>query len=199
MFDSDSTMTSRARLIAAAQKLFSQNGYEQTSTASIAKEAGTSESQLVRYFGSKAGLLEALFEVAWSGLQQQVLTATAAAPTAREALLDIVGIMIEAFTRDEDLAYLMLFEGRRIRGPEHEVFLSKGFRQFNQLLQQVIRRGQADKSLGSNVSVPALTSALLGAVEGMMRDQLTARRAGEPPPFGYDELRAVFATLLESC
>ncbi|MBW3566879.1 MAG: TetR/AcrR family transcriptional regulator; helix-turn-helix transcriptional regulator, partial [Proteobacteria bacterium] len=101
--------------IAAAQKLFSQNGYEQTSTASIAKEAGTSESQLVRYFGTKAGLLEALFDVAWAGLQQQVLSATAAAPTARVALLEILGIMIDNFTRDEDLAYLMLFEGRRIR------------------------------------------------------------------------------------
>lgn len=199
MFDPDSTTTSRGRLIAAAQRLFSQNGYEQTSTASIAKEAGTSESQLVRYFGSKGGLLEALFDVAWSGLQQQVLTATAAAPTARDALLEILGIMIDNFTRDEDLAYLMLFEGRRIRGPEHEVFISKGFRQFNQLLQQVIRRGQADKSLGTKVSVPALTSALLGAAEGMMRDQLTARRAGEEAPFGYEEVRVVFATLLESC
>lgn len=198
MFDADNTMTSRGRLLAAAQRLFSQNGYEQTSTASIAKEAGTSESQLVRYFGSKAGLLEALFDVAWSGLQQQVLSATAAAPTARIALLEILGIMLENFARDEDLAYLMLFEGRRIRGPEHEVFISKGFRQFNQLLQQVIRRGQTDKSLGTNVSVPALTSALLGAAEGMMRDQLTARRAGEPVPFGFDEVRAVFATLLES-
>lgn len=199
MFDADNTITSKGRLLAAGQRLFSQNGYEQTSTSSIAKEAGTSESQLVRYFGSKAGLLEALFDVAWSGLQQQVLSATAAAPTARAALLEILGIMIENFSRDEDLAYLMLFEGRRIRGPEHEVFISKGFRQFNQLLQQVIRRGHADKSLGNKVSVPALTSALLGAAEGMMRDQLTARRAGEPSPFDFDEVRAVFTTLLESC
>ena len=198
MFDADNTMTSRGRLIAAAQKLFSQNGYEQTSTASIAKEAGTSESQLVRYFGSKSGLLEALFEVAWSGLQQQVLTATATAPTARAALLEILGIMIDNFSRDEDLAYLMLFEGRRIRGPEHEVFISKGFRQFHQLLEQVIRRGHADKSLRTKVSVPALTSALLGAAEGMMRDQLTARRAGEESPFGSGEVREVFAKLLES-
>jgi Bacterial regulatory proteins, tetR family len=38
------------RLLAAGRKLFAQHGYEQASTAAIAREAGTSESQLVRYF-----------------------------------------------------------------------------------------------------------------------------------------------------
>lgn len=197
--DNDATLTSRDRLVAAALRLFAQNGYEQTSTASIAREAGTSESQLVRYFGTKAGLLEAVFDLSWETLQQKVLSATAAAPSARVALLEILGIIIDTFSREEDMAYLLLFEGRRIRGPEHEIFLSKGFRQFNQLLQQVMRRGKADGSLRSEVNIPALTSALLGAAEGMMRDQMTAQRAGETPPFSSEEVRAVFTTLLEAC
>ena len=197
--DLDATMTSRARLIAAARMLFSQSGYEQTSTASITKEAGTSESQLVRYFGSKAGLLEAVFDTSWAVLQQQVLNATSAAPSARVALEETLGIIIESFSQDPEVAYLLLFEGRRIRGPEHEIVLSKGFRQFNQLLQQLIRRGQADGSFKTDLSVPALTSALLGAAEGMMRDQMTAQRAGEPAPFSTDDVRRAFALMLEAC
>ena len=59
----DNTQTSRSRLLNAGKSLFARNGYEQTSTAAIAREAGSSESQLIRYFGGKAGLLEDLREV----------------------------------------------------------------------------------------------------------------------------------------
>lgn len=196
--DLDTTLTSRNRLLLAARTLFAQNGYEQTSTSSIAKEAGTSESQLVRYFGSKAGLLEAVFDSSWAVLQQQVLTSTAAAASAREALLAILRIINESFAREPEVAYLLLFEGRRIRGPEHEILLSSGFRQFNELLQQVIKRGNIDGSFRSGLSVPALTSALLGAAEGMMRDLMTAKRAGDPPPFTAKEIHAVFDGLLKA-
>lgn len=194
--DLDATHSAKSRLIAAAKTLFAQNGYEQTSTSSIAREAATSESQLVRYFGTKAGLLEAVFDASWMGLHQRVLTATATAPTARGALQAILNIIIESFSRDPEIGYLLLFEGRRIRGPEHEIFLSRGFRQFSALLHQVIERGIQDGSLRGGVSVPALTSALLGAAEGMMRDILTAIRAGDPLPFSQDEVREVFETIL---
>ena len=64
----ESEKTSRDRLLSAGKTLFGRLGYEQTSTAAIAREAGTSESQLVRYFGGKSGLLEAIFNQAWEGL-----------------------------------------------------------------------------------------------------------------------------------
>src|SRR5436305_3537497 len=50
MTSHDDTQTSRGRLLTAGKGLFSRLGYEGTSTATIAREAGTSESQLVRYF-----------------------------------------------------------------------------------------------------------------------------------------------------
>ena len=58
----------------AGKMLFSRNGYEQTSTSAIAREAGTSESQLVRYFGGKSGLLEAIFNETWSNLSEVIAT-----------------------------------------------------------------------------------------------------------------------------
>ena len=70
--DFDSTQTSRSRLLMAGKTLFAKNGYEQTSTAAIARESGSSESQLIRYFGGKAGLLEAIFNESWTTLNQYV-------------------------------------------------------------------------------------------------------------------------------
>jgi AcrR family transcriptional regulator len=49
----------RARILAAAQRAFSETGYSHTGIRDIARQAGTSSTLLLRYFGSKAGLFEA--------------------------------------------------------------------------------------------------------------------------------------------
>src|SRR5436305_722548 len=86
LVDPDSTQSSRRRLLEAGKALFARFGFEQTSTAIIAREAGTSESQLVRYYKGKAGLLEAIFNDCWAALNQHVQGVVVAATDAREAL-----------------------------------------------------------------------------------------------------------------
>jgi AcrR family transcriptional regulator len=49
----------RARILEAAQRAFSQTGYSHTGIREIARAAGTSSTLVLRYFGSKAGLFEA--------------------------------------------------------------------------------------------------------------------------------------------
>ena len=49
-----------------------QNGYENTSTVAIAREAGTSESQLMKHFGSKQGLLVAIFDRGWASMSERI-------------------------------------------------------------------------------------------------------------------------------
>jgi AcrR family transcriptional regulator len=197
MRDSEASGSSRDRLLQAAKSLFAQNGYEQTSTASIAREAGTSESQLVRYFSSKAGLLEAIFNDSWQALNEEITRVIANSPSGRAAILGVLATLIEAFGRDHDLAVLFLLEGRRIRGTSHEVLLSKGFLQFTTLLQQLIQRAQRDGSFRKNFREAAIESAVIGAAEGMIRDRLLAQRAGKPNPFSDEEIRRVFAAVLE--
>jgi AcrR family transcriptional regulator len=50
---------SRARLLAAAKHCFAEHGYAATGIRDVADAAGVSYTLLSRYFGSKAGLLEA--------------------------------------------------------------------------------------------------------------------------------------------
>ena len=60
--------SSRDRILQAGKRLFAQRGYENTSTIMIARAAHTSESQLVKHFGSKYGLLEAIFDLGWQAM-----------------------------------------------------------------------------------------------------------------------------------
>lgn len=166
--------SSRARLLRAAKRLFAAQGYEQTATSAIAREAGTSESQLMRYFGGKSGVLEAIFEEAWSALNQRVSRVVAdAAP--RQGLLDTAQTLVTALARDRDLAILMLFEGRRLRGDGPRVKLSRGFTAFIESIRQLVRAAQAEGSVHPAHDVHAVTSAIVGATEGMVRDRLLSR------------------------
>ena len=72
MSESAEKLASRERLLLAAKTLFARHGYEQTSTATIAREAGSSESQLMRYFGGKAGLLDTIFNESWAAVIARV-------------------------------------------------------------------------------------------------------------------------------
>ena len=193
--DGDITQTSRSRLLASGKSLFSRLGYEQTSTAAIAREAGTSESQLVRYFSGKSGLLEAIFNEAWAGLNDAIRTNVDESEHGREAILRVLSLIVEAFGRDHDIAFLFLFEGRRIRG--NEVSLSKGFLAFYELVHQLIRRGQEDGSFRRDVNDDVLASAILGCAEGMIRDRLIAERLRQPNPFSDEDVRNVFAAVVD--
>lgn len=78
----------RARILEAAQRAFSETGYSHTGIREIAALAGTSSTLLLRYYGSKAGLFEAALTAAMpvetvTGIDRAVLGRTLA-----ERLLD---------------------------------------------------------------------------------------------------------------
>lgn len=194
---SERKMNPHDRLLAAGKTLFAENGYEATSTSSIASGAGTSESQLVRYFGSKAGLLEAIFNEGWGRLNQNVGSKVISASTGREAILVVLQTMSEAFHRDRELAKIFLFEGRRIRGAEHEVFISEGFVRFHELLQKLILRGLADGSFKKKLPEAVVVSALIGCAEGMIRDRMVAEDSGKFESYSTGDIASTVSAMLE--
>lgn len=52
--------TVKEKILKAAEKLFAENGYDRTSTASVAQLAGVNSALIFYYFKSKEGLLQAL-------------------------------------------------------------------------------------------------------------------------------------------
>ena len=186
----------RVRMIAAGKSLFARLGYEGTSTATIAREAGTSESQLVRYFASKSGLLEAIFNEAWNALNEPIQAMVSSAQHERAAIARILRLIIDAFARDHELGFIFLFEGRRIRG--HEVALSKGFLTFYEMIHQLIRQGQEHGAFRKDISADVLASALLGCAEGMLRDRMIAERTGKPIEAPDADIEKAFEAIINA-
>lgn len=191
--------SSHDRLREAAKSLFADRGYEASSTAAICRLARTSQSQLVKHFTTKQGLLEAIFEYAWGQINPAVQLAIEkiASPTAKLRItMDMVLSFLE---KDVELRTLFLLEGRRIRGDGHMVVLVPGFLEFVKTLDGILEEMAGHGELLQHIHPQALRSAMMGAVEGLLRDQMLARRSRFPAAYSIDEVRAVFSTFLSAC
>jgi AcrR family transcriptional regulator len=194
-FDVESTSTARVRLLAAGKSLFARAGYEQASTAAIARAALSSESQLSKYFGSKAGLLNAILDSELAPLVARMQGAVADATTAREAVLALLTLLTRSLAKDQDFATVFLFEARRQRAPG-EPMVAQSVTTYYELFQRLVRRGQKDGSFPAGLDANALASAIVGASEALLRDRLGAVRSGRPA-LDEDELTRVLAALVQ--
>jgi len=190
--------TSRDRLREAAKVLFAKRGYEATSTAAICRIAGSSQSQLIKHFTSKQGLLEAIFEHAWDQINPAIGLAIEKVASPREKLRIVTDMVITYLERDRALRVLFLLEGRRIRGDGKLIVLVPGYLHFVRVLDGILKEMARKGQLARSVHPQALRSALIGAVEGMLRDRLLARPSRFPASYTEEDIRKVFAALLIS-
>ena len=189
---------SRTRLLLAGRQLFAENGYESTSTASIARLAGTSESQLIKHFGGKAGLLDAIFVDGWTTLTAWLQQELSPTTSPIDRLRAIPRLMFEALNRDPELRQLLLLEGRRIRKEGRLATLTDGFLGFVKLVDATLEDMRQNGQLRSDLNPQAIRSALIGLTEGVLRDRLIAERAGHPAEFTVENIGALVDALIES-
>lgn len=186
--------SSRDRLIAVAKHLFSISGYENTTTVAIAREARTSESQLVKHFGSKEGLLEAVFEDGWSRLRLQMPTLqTIASP--QKQLKALMHMVVQIFNEDRELRDLMLLEGRRIRRQGKMIMITRSYTEFVGLVDKLIEKAGAGRS--SEYPVQLVRSSLMNMFEGLLRDFVMHERFGYPAGYTVEEAEKFVGALID--
>jgi len=190
--------SSRDRILQSAKSLFAAQGYAKTSTVTIARTAGTSESQMMKHFGSKDGLLAAIFEESWQRINWSARQAIQDLTSPSEKLLVLSGVVMSALDRDPELKLLMLLEGRRVRKEGQMVSLAQGYLEFVRLTDDVLSEMRDAGLLRPGTHLQAMRSALMGALEGLMRDQLLARRVGFPAQYSAEELREAFSGVFTS-
>ena len=196
---SSTIATSRERLRDAAKTLFAEHGYETTSTAEICRLAGSSQSQLIKHFVNKQGLLESIFEYAWEQINPAMRLAIQSATSPRERLNMVMGMMLTVMSKDKELRTLFLLEGRRIRGDGQMVSLVPGFMEFVKMLDGILKDLSASGELRPDMNPQALRSGLMGAFEGILRDQLLAKPAKFPAHYTDAEAQTAIRAFLSAC
>ena len=195
--DKSAGTSSRERLLLAAKHLFARNGYENTSTVAIARDAGTSESQLMKHFGSKQGLLSAILDRGWAAIIQRVQALDHR--NHGERLFSMLDAIMVEMEHDQELKDLMTLEAHRVRKDGRDVIVSRGYRQFAELLDNVLSEMRRNGEIRAELNLEAVRSALIGMTESLLRDQVVALRSGLRVGFNFDDvrelLRAVLTTL----
>jgi AcrR family transcriptional regulator len=181
----------RERLLAAGKDLFAADGYDSTTTAAIARQAHTSESQLVKHFGGKEGLLEAILETTWERLAVSLREAVLASASPLDRILTLADLVLAALERDEKLRTLILLESRRVRKrAAQQVVITSGFRRFVGMLDAGLLEMRRLGWLREGTPLEAVRSAWLGATEGLMRDQLLGHLMDFPASYEWADIRA---------
>ncbi len=185
------------RVLIAAKALFAQNGFENTTTASIARMARTSESQIIKHFGSKEGLLEEIFEDGWRHMAHS-FSAIEYLPDAGTKLQALVGSVLTKLEEDEELKRLFLLEGRRIRREGHLILITKGYLDLIKVVDGLLAEMKQNGQLRADLNVEAARSAMIGMVEGLLRDKMLGKRGSYPANFTSEDIRKLFRCLLQS-
>ncbi|HLI62767.1 MAG TPA: TetR/AcrR family transcriptional regulator [Terriglobales bacterium] len=189
------SVSSRDRILLAAKHLFARNGYENTSTVAIAREAGTSESQLMKHFGSKQGLLAAIFDRGWANIIARVQSS---APTASpaERLIGVLEAMILEVENDPDLKELIALEAYRVRKDSRDVLVSRGRRQFHEAVYNLLDEMRNQGHLRADANLDALRAATLGMAEGLLREQVVAGRSERRADYDLDDIRKILEIMV---
>jgi AcrR family transcriptional regulator len=80
----------RAKILAAAGRLFARVGYDRCSVADIAREAGMSQGNVYWYFDSKEKVLVTVLESAFKALDELFQRALGGAKSGRDRLLHVI-------------------------------------------------------------------------------------------------------------
>lgn len=185
------------RILQAGRALFATRGYEKTSTVAIARLAGTSESQLMKHFGSKEGLLEAIFDVTWTQLSLH-FAKLKEIRSPRDKLYSLLETFLNALEGDPAGKELMLLEGRRVRKEGNLVVLTRGYLHFVKVVDGILLELKKVGELNPKLEIEAVRSAAIGMLEGMLRDQVLTRRMEYPAHFSSEQIRLVFSCFLNA-
>jgi AcrR family transcriptional regulator len=189
-------LSSHDRILRAAKQLFAQHGYENTSTVAIAREAGTSESQLMKHFGSKQGLLMAILDRGWNAVVERARV-TAQQASASDRLVAVLTAATIEFENDSQFKVLAALEARRVRKDSNEILVSRGYKRYREIFDRILQEMRSDGMIRSDLNLDAVRAAVLGYADGLWRDDIVATRAGMPASYGFDDTQKVLELLLD--
>jgi AcrR family transcriptional regulator len=154
----------RARIVAAAAEQFSSSGYAATTLAAIARAAGVSV-ETVKTTASKAELLLAAFEIAFSGAEaRNSLTDTPAGAGVLDVPDDefeaaVIGRIVDANARGHALWTVLLGAGLSdgIVAEALDGMLERRAADFRTLVAELSRRGLVSASVDTDVLAAELS------------------------------------------
>jgi AcrR family transcriptional regulator len=178
---SASEQDAKQKLIQTARLLFSQKGFEGTSTRDIARESGLNISLISYYFGGKEGLYKQVF-MSFGEHIAKVIDDTLASfqglemnqKNFVEEVKLIITMFIDLHDQNKDMANLMWRE--KLEGMHHskeiqdQIFLPIG-NKMSEFIAQAQRKGIVTKMIHPKVFFVAMIESIMGYLRALECDE----------------------------
>jgi AcrR family transcriptional regulator len=151
----------------------------------------------MKHFGSKEGLLEAIFERGWTSLAPEMVRAREQ-ESPRLRLRGLLEAVVSGLERDPELLELMMLEARRVRREANQVLVTTGFLQLIRIVDECLAQAQQAGQLRQGLKPETVRSGLIGMFEGLLRDLVLARRTGFPAHYNKQDISALFDAVINA-
>jgi AcrR family transcriptional regulator len=164
----------RAELIAVADRRFSADGYHATSLDAVADEAGFTKGAVYSNFSSKEDLFFAVYQGRVERAVEHVRAVIDAAPTASDALLELVAESSARRDRDDGwLAVFLEFWTYVLRHPEHRARFAALHARATEPFVEALERHARERRITLPLRAPELATAFFASGTGLNLERLT--------------------------
>jgi len=162
----------QVQIMEAAEKLFSENGFDGTSVRDISEEAGVNLAMISYYFGSKEKLMETLFKYRGEFIKMQLESMLQNKElTSLQKVYFLIDNYIERIMKQQCFHKIMAREQMvNLGGPTSK--LIHQLKKTNQeLVKQLIQEGQKKGEFRKNVDVPLMMATMVGTTNHLITTQ----------------------------
>jgi AcrR family transcriptional regulator len=166
--------TQRRRILDGAARVFAEHGYGLTTVDQICQALQLSKGALYIYYPSKEELFIAVLQVIFERRYASLAGAFHPEDALRvkfEKLLDRLGGLVDA----EDTLFLRLWVEGFLQSqhmPALEALKTASHRQFDDLLQGLLREGQASGEIDAGLDLSGAAEVLMAVADGLMLHSL---------------------------
>lgn len=160
----------REKILAAALKCFSRDGFHQTTTADIVRESGVSQGTLYLYFESKDDLIAALAD----DRHEREATLNALAEHEQDPVTGILALLTLYAERLSDPAQTDVLRvglqgwAEALRNERVRTGVLTGVRRARSAVVRAIRRGQKTGEIRQDLDAKALAGVLVAVFQGFV-------------------------------
>jgi AcrR family transcriptional regulator len=159
------TEVRREQIVAAALALISERGPRGFSLAAVARHLGLVPSALYRHFRNKEEIIEAVLEFAGARLLANARAAEQESPDALEQLQSIALLHARFIRENHAIPHIVFSEVLAAGHPERKAQLARLVRAYLEAIADIVRRGQRDGVIRTDVDPASAAVLLLGLVQ----------------------------------
>jgi len=152
-------------ILEAAERLFAERGFDGTSVRDIAAEAGVNLAMISYYFGSKEGLLSALFAHRVSVMGMRIESALEdASLSPLQKMEHLAEAYVDRMMRSTAFHKIIIREQVSPKFNTVNAALLEAKKRNHGLLKQIIQQGQKAGDFRKNIDVTLMMSTLIGTI-----------------------------------